>query len=500
MIRDRSSNRHHCIQRVPPFGTGTQPDQLSPTLPPILKNNPNGHNYLHPGDSRPSSATASQSLAGVSRVHGTARFRAVFSENQATVVPTVGDEEPKSKIGLKGRAVEVGNAKWEIALDTLLYFPTNRTCQMLLENLNTLHDVWISRTIIRHCLNQLWNDFGHRLRENRSRDTVFELANEMFENSQHPIPSSDPEEASDTSWVNWFAGPRLRWEIIGILFAWSGMAFKHEQDWSPVFDLPKQQGPDRNASAITGGYIAKLSAMTVTVMDCGLMGTAFINASLYRQNTTREVTALSQFRAIIGTSYFHLDKCDSLFLGWPPRLEKRYCQIPQPLDIADEDLYGGKVRLAATLRRLDVNSWNIDKHISAVTVLRAVPRSCPIREEILRLSLSAKVVQTSTLFIAFLDWVRPTDNNSQLCKRCRTVVKRIIDAAIDAPLSVWALPQQVSSDIQIQLQDLSTPELQNAIDFHYDPAMIGLDDLEWMHTVDWTQRGWLEMGQDNLQG
>ncbi|CZT03691.1 uncharacterized protein RCO7_14741 [Rhynchosporium graminicola] len=102
-----------------------------------------------------------------------------------------------------------------------------------------------------------------------------------------------------------------------------------------------------------------------------------------------------------------------------------------------------------------------------------------------------------------------------MCKRCRTVVKRIIDAAIDAPLSVWALPQQVSSDIQIvtedhhlqeglehrqQLQDLSTPELQNAIDFHYDPAVIGLDDLEWMHTVDWTQRGWLEMGQDNLLG
>lgn len=129
-------------------------------------------------------------------------------------------------------------------------------------------------------------------------------------------------------------------------------------------------------------------------MHFGATGSAIITAGLHRQPFPREVTPLSQHRSILATSFFHLDKCDSLFLGRPPILDQRYCNIPQPLDLSEDDVYGGPERLAAAMHRLDANGWNTDKQVYTVTWLRAVSLLTPIREEILRLSLSANIQYT----------------------------------------------------------------------------------------------------------
>jgi hypothetical protein len=31
----------------------------------------------------------------------------------------------------------------------------------------------------------------------------------------------------------------------------------------------------------------------------------------------------------------------------------------------------------------------------------------------------------------------------------------------------------------------------------FDPAIIAMDDLDWLNTVDWTQGDWLDMSQQN---
>jgi hypothetical protein len=41
----------------------------------------------------------------------------------------------------------------------------------------------------------------------------------------------------------------LRWEMIGILFSWAGIAFRCKQEWDPVFELVEQHGRDRNTAA-----------------------------------------------------------------------------------------------------------------------------------------------------------------------------------------------------------------------------------------------------------
>lgn len=127
----------------------------------------------------------------------------------------------------------------------------------------------------------------------------------------------------------------------------------------------------------------------------------------------------------------------------------------------------------------------------------------------------SEVVQTLTMFIAFLSWIRPTDNNVQLCGKFKKVVKRIIDTAIDAPRPTYTgqqrtpLPAQPPSETpqsmlhdSIQQAPLHAAEPQNEMDYmnDFDPAMIAMDDLDWLNTVDWTQGDWLELSQQNYIG
>lgn len=84
---------------------------------------------------------------------------------------------------------------------------------------------------------------------------------------------------------------------------------------------------------------------------------------------------------------YYLDKCESLFHARPPMLSRNYCQYSLPLDLCEEDVYGGRERLEAALAKLDSKGWNTDGRIFTTTWLRALAMLSPIREGILELSL-----------------------------------------------------------------------------------------------------------------
>jgi len=182
--------------------------------------------------------------------YGPTRFSAVFSENQTTFASAIQDviEPPAgSLISSPTQGVDAKSEPLkELAIETLLSFPSLRTCEALLQDIDFIHDVWVSPTMVRHCLGQVWSQYGEKLHD-RSRDSVWAIAKDFHENGKHPVPSADVEREFD--WMNWFSGPNLRWEMIGILFVWAGMAFKRKQEWDPLFALPEQQGRDRQTTA-----------------------------------------------------------------------------------------------------------------------------------------------------------------------------------------------------------------------------------------------------------
>lgn len=132
----------------------------------------------------------------------------------------------------------------------------------------------------------------------------------------------------------------------------------------------------------------------------------------------------------------------------------------------------------------------------------AIPSPKPVQ-----LSRS-EVFQTLTIFLTFLDWVRPTDNNVQLFAKFKKVVKRIMDTAMDAPRPGQVGPAQTvheppaaleSIAAEVQYQDpLLNPDLGMDVLTEYDPALLAMDDLDWLNTVDWTQGDWLEFSTQNF--
>ena len=83
-------------------------------------------------------------------------------------------------------------------------------------------------------------------------------------------------------------------------------------------------------------------------------------------------------------------------------------------------------------------------------------------------------IQKLTLFIAFLEWVRPTDGNYTLAQRLKKVIRRVLDYVLEP-----------------------VPEVrgEEGSQFPFDPMLPPFDemnDLDWLNTIDWTQGSWMD--------
>ncbi|KAF4637582.1 hypothetical protein G7Y89_g494 [Cudoniella acicularis] len=84
-------------------------------------------------------------------------------------------------------------------------------------------------------------------------------------------------------------------------------------------------------------------------------------------------------------------------------------------------------------------------------------------------------IQKLTLFIGFLEWIRPTDGNYKLAGRLRKVIRGVLDHVLEPPAA--------GSGASL------------SIDTHFDPMLSpvsNLNDMDWLNTIDWTQGSWME--------
>ncbi|KAE8452858.1 hypothetical protein EG329_013130 [Mollisiaceae sp. DMI_Dod_QoI] len=83
-------------------------------------------------------------------------------------------------------------------------------------------------------------------------------------------------------------------------------------------------------------------------------------------------------------------------------------------------------------------------------------------------------VQKLTLFIAFLEWIRPTDGNYALAQRLKKVIQRVLDYVLEARNETSQI-----SNTEIPLDPMLT-------------AFNEMNDLDWLNTIDWTQGSWMD--------
>lgn len=102
----------------------------------------------------------------------------------------------------------------------------------------------------------------------------------------------------------------------------------------------------------------------------------------------------------------------------------------------------------------------------------------------------SEIVQNLSLLTGFLEWIKPSAGNYWLCVRMRRIIKRLLDKILS--------PTPPSSSAPPVSQELASGE-GNAFEngMPYDPMDMGfdngLDDLEWLNTIDWSRSPWVDL-------
>lgn len=65
-----------------------------------------------------------------------------------------------------------------------------------------------------------------------------------------------------------------------------------------------------------------------------------------------------------------MDKCLATFLGRPPLLSHRHCNLTLPLDISDEVLVADGLSLTEAIKHLDADGWNQQGQIHRISLAR----------------------------------------------------------------------------------------------------------------------------------
>jgi hypothetical protein len=125
-----------------------------------------------------------------------------------------------------------------------------------------------------------------------------------------------------------------------------------------------------------------------------------------------------------------------------------------------------------------VQIWSLHLQITYY----GIPSAGVVCFELLKSSAGQSKVQMSrshaikqmTLFIAFLEWIRPTDGNFDLTQRLKKVIGRIMDYVLEP--------------------SVKQPAETEGMEIPFDPmfSSFGEVDLDWLNTIDWTQGSWMD--------
>lgn len=118
-----------------------------------------------------------------------------------------------------------------------------------METLHTIHEPVLPPEVIIKALERFRELYSKEFDGPRSCDEMSRVVLDLSQNIRTPMKSTMDD---NETLLEWLIGPNLRWEMLGILFAFFGMAFISLQEWDPIFEeaeLPEWQGLDRQTAA-----------------------------------------------------------------------------------------------------------------------------------------------------------------------------------------------------------------------------------------------------------
>lgn len=141
------------------------------------------------------------------------------------------------------------------AVHALRSIPDRASSYYIFESFQNIHDAWC-RLAAKWLLDSLWDTFGHILEGDRSDKSLTEMAKQVCLNTTKTLREdhTDPNE-----WFREFSGANMRWESIGILFAYWG---------SGLLSLPRETFRDSCAAVKDMDRRTALDFFREAVADC----------------------------------------------------------------------------------------------------------------------------------------------------------------------------------------------------------------------------------------
>ncbi|KAJ4312539.1 hypothetical protein N0V94_007396 [Neodidymelliopsis sp. IMI 364377] len=213
------------------------------------------------------------------------------------------------------------------------------------------------------------------------------LAQKITRNTQKPLQI--PPEMHASTFSTLFTGDNLRWEFLGLVFAWAGLSLS--------MSLLNEKGSATTPDGISKTSFARLLTACTSNGEAGHaswqrlgdLSTDILALGLHKEPaaTSTSPVFLVQARKKLFSAAFRVDKSISTFFGRPPRIPGHYCDVGLPLDI-DDNLFHQENFCVDHLRSvLNMAGWNIDCKIRPASWIRMRHTVGEVTEEILELSL-----------------------------------------------------------------------------------------------------------------
>ncbi|RDW92202.1 hypothetical protein BP5796_01596 [Coleophoma crateriformis] len=317
------------------------------------------------------------------------------------------------------RVNEEQDAHMTLGVKVLGRLPDQATCQRIVEvytgkNMYGMDKSFHKPALI-HCMASLWSTFGVALNAPRNQRNIKEMAKILTRNTKSILRDTE----DGASWLASISGWKVRWEMIGILFATLGNTALSILETDPFWATQPGSRKSRIQFAsemvqcsnwciqlssqkdnINYLMISLLFKRTILESQCtgdtslvlwrqhGDLTAATTGLGLHRaQDLAAPVTISSEMRRRIWAVVFAVDKTLATFTGRPPGLSHRYMSCPMPLDLSDDILLAPREEIEKAISELDSNGWNTKGELYTATNLRANMVHALISSEILEIAL-----------------------------------------------------------------------------------------------------------------
>ncbi|KAL3424538.1 cytochrome P450 [Phlyctema vagabunda] len=355
--------------------------------------------------------------------YGPTSFSAVFLDNEndlgSNVTSPTREEEPV--LSPTDYMREANSSHLCLGVKVLSKIPDQSTCQKIFEFYSSVSyqgmDKGFHRQTLAFCMASLWSTFGMILRQPRSSRNLREMAKLLNKNTKSVLKDT----ACGDAWLASLSGRKLRWEMLGLLFATLGNTLLTILDTDGFWGSQSGQRGQRCPFALEmkeradeciqlSNQMDNINVLMVSLLfkrsilesqctgDTSLMLwrqhgdliSATTGLGLHRsRDLPGSVSISSEMRRRTWAVVFCIDKTLASFTGRPPGLSHRYNSCPLPLDLDDEVLLQSKQDLAHAVSQLDENGWNTKGELYTATNLRANMIHGLLLSEVLELALGA---------------------------------------------------------------------------------------------------------------